>query len=273
MQVKALKTQLVKVNDNLIEIIKESIKENYAGQLPEQSVLLVTSKIISYCQGRVLIKNTVDKDGEHNKEEKHDLVKKEADLYLPSAYSKYDMMLAIKNHTLTVNAGIDESNALIEDADGQKRAAFVLWPEEIQNVASQIWQFLREEYQLKEVGVIITDSRTFPLRWGVLGMSLANCGFATLNKRIGDPDLFGRKILMVNVNVAEALAIAGTLEMGEVAEQTPLALITDCPMVHFMDQEPTIEELEKLKINLEDDVYGPLLSKVNWEKGGGGVKL
>jgi F420-0:gamma-glutamyl ligase len=44
-------------------------------------------------------------------------------------------MLTIKNSTLIVNAGIDESNAAI---NGQ--ACYVLWPEKIQETLNEVWQ-------------------------------------------------------------------------------------------------------------------------------------
>ena len=72
--------------------------------------------------------------------DKHDLVKSEADYYLPAHSSKYDLMLTIKDSVLAVNAGIDESNA-----DNR----YILWPENVQKVTNEIWEFLRKEYCLK----------------------------------------------------------------------------------------------------------------------------
>lgn len=269
MRTQALKSKVVRIGDDLLMVIEESLERNLQGVLAEKTVLLVTSKIISYCQGRVLPKQSAEDAG---KEEKHRLVRAEADWYLPAAYSKYDMMLTIKEQTLTVNAGIDESNAVIEDEQGRQQQAFVLWPQQLQETANEIWQFLRRRYGVQEVGVIITDSRSFPLRWGVVGMALVSCGFQSLNDQVGKEDLFGREIKMVKVNVAEALAVAATLEMGEVAEQTPLALVSDCPMVKFMSRPPTAAELAASKIALEDDIYGPLLTAVAWQQGGRGLQ-
>jgi F420-0:gamma-glutamyl ligase len=64
---------------------------------------------------------------------------------------------------------------------------------------------LRKKHQLKNFGVITTDSRSFPLRWGVVGTTIAYCGFKGLNNHIGQRCLFGRKMKMEQVNVAEAL--------------------------------------------------------------------
>jgi F420-0:gamma-glutamyl ligase len=64
----------------------------------------------------------------------------------------------------------------------------------------------------------------------------------------------------------DALAAASVFEMGEGAEQTPLAVITDLNKVEFQDRNPTQEELDFLKIDIEDDLYAPLLKSVEWKK-------
>jgi dihydrofolate synthase / folylpolyglutamate synthase len=251
MEIKPVKTDLVKVGDDLFEVISNNIKT-----LPEESVLVVTSKIISVCEGRLVKKKTEEKT------EKHDLVKKEADLYVDPHESKYDIMLTIKDNILAVNAGIDESNA---------NGHFILWPKDIQEKTNQIWKFLRNNYKLKKVGVIVTDSKTFPLKWGIVGTSIASCGFKGLFDYRGKKDLFGRVLKMSQINIAEALAVSAVFEMGEADEKMPLCVITRIPKIEFQDRVPTKQELEDLLINLKDDVYAPILTKAKWKKGGRGI--
>ncbi len=244
MQVHAVRTpQIVQAGDDLKSILRESI-----DSLPERSVVAITSKIVSLAQGRVVASNTV---------QKHDLIRQEADLYTEPTSSKYDIMLTVTDGHLCVNAGIDESNA----SEG-----YVLWPEDSQQVANEVWQFLREEYGVKELGVIITDSRTQPLYWGVIGATLAHCGFKALNTLIGTPDLYGREMRMTQESVYQALAVAAVFEMGEGAQQTPLAIISDIRQITFQNRPPTQEELAALHIELEDDVYAPILMKAEWKK-------
>ncbi|PIS09697.1 putative folate metabolism gamma-glutamate ligase [Candidatus Beckwithbacteria bacterium CG10_big_fil_rev_8_21_14_0_10_34_10] len=246
MKVTAIKTPIVKKNDNLLDIIRDSIKT-----IPENSVLVITSKIISYCQGRIV------KKALGGRNEKHSLVRQEADLYLEPSYSQYKMMLTIKNSTLAVNAGIDESNA----DDG-----YVLWPNRIQKTTNKIWRFLKKNYHLKKVGVIITDSKTIPLRWGVIGTAISHCGFKALYDYRGKEDLFGRKVKMSQANVVEGIAVSAVLEMGEVAEKNPLCLVQNIKRIKFQNRPPTKKELEDLKVSPKDDVFGPLLTSVDWVK-------
>lgn len=266
----AISTSIVSAHDDLLVIIDQAIAADsrLQGKLPEGSVLAISSKIISYCQGRLVRKTRSEAQGfskEEARAEKHTLVAKEADLYLDPHSSKYDLMLTIKNSTLAVNAGVDESNA---NLDGEE--CFVLWPEHVQETTNQVWRHCRSKYQIKNFGVIVTDSRSFPLRWGVVGTTLAYCGFKGLNNHIGEPDIFGREIHMVQVNAAEALGVSATFVMGEVGEITPLALMSELSKVQFVDREPEQEELAQNQISIEDDAYAPLLEHVAWHKGEGG---
>jgi F420-0:gamma-glutamyl ligase len=244
MKVTAYKTPLVKAGDDLFEIIAQSI-----STIPERSILVVASKIVSTCENRFVPKGT------GSREEKHALVKQEAEYYTDPRTSKYDVMLTIKGNWIFANAGIDESNA-----DDQ----YILWPKDPQQSVNEIWQFLRQHYGLKEVGVTMSDSASMPLNWGVTGHAIAHCGFNSLRSYIGKPDLFGRPMKMEQVNVKESVTVAATLEMGEGAEQTPLGLVENINDLEFVDHVPTPEELEAQKISPEDDIFAPILTKAEW---------
>lgn len=248
MKVIAFKTPVVHTNDALEPIIASVIQS-----IPEKSILVVTSKVVALAEGAVVEKKT------GTKEEKWEVVRQQSELYTDPNDSAFQLMLTVKDQVLAVNAGIDESNA-----DGK----YVLLPQNPYQSAQKIWEFVRQHYGVKEVGVIITDSKTFPLKWGVIGTYISYCGFKPLNNRIGEPDLFGHQMQMTQENVAESLAIAGNLVMGEVAECQPLALIEDVPMVQFQQAPPSSEEIASLNISLVDDAYAPILTKPDWKKGG-----
>lgn len=247
MRVRAIQTKKITSRDRDLY----TILDRYLSTLEERSVLAVTSKIVAICQGRMVEIERADKQA---------LIAREADYYLPPGTSRYGASLTIKGNLLTPMAGIDESNG-----DGY----YVLWPRAPQETANEIRAYLRDRFSCREVGVLLTDSRTTPLRWGVTGVALAHSGFLALNDYIGRGDLFGRPLRMTKVHVADGLAAAAVLVMGEGDEQTPLAVIDDLPFVAFQERDPTPEELEQLHIRMEDDLYGPLLAAVEWQKGRG----
>ncbi len=131
--------------------------------------------------------------------------------------------------------------------------------------------YLEERYSVRRLGVLIADSRVLPLRWGTTGVALGWSGFEGLRNYIGKPDIFGRKLKMTKANIADGLAAAAVLMMGEGREQTPLALIEGAPVV-FREKELTRKEIEATRIGIKDDLYAPLLTKVKWRKGGRGRK-
>ena len=246
MKITPIKTdKLLPTRQDLTSIIEAQITS-----LPEGSVLAVTAKIIALCQGRVVKIGEGDKDA---------LVRDEAEYYLSGSENRYGIPLTIKHNTLIAWSGIDESNG---------NGYYVLWPDDPQGVANELRRFLAERYRVNRVGVIITDSRTTPLRMGVTGVAIAHSGFAALNNYIGKPDLFGMTMKVTRVNVMVGLGAAAVLVMGEGDEQTPLAVVEDVPFVQFQPRDPTDEELAQLRIALDDDLFAPLLRAARWHKGG-----
>ncbi|MBI2113339.1 MAG: coenzyme F420-0:L-glutamate ligase [Candidatus Wildermuthbacteria bacterium] len=227
------------------------ILDEFLPPLQENTVVAVTSKIVSICEGRI-VKN---KPGLKDR-----LIIREAEKYLPRTSSKYDVVLTIKKGAINFSSGIDESNG---------KGYLILWPRDPQQSANKIRAHLQKKHNVKNLGVIITDTASVPLRWGQRGVFvLAYSGFAPLNSYIGKPDIFGRKLKMTSSSIADALGTASVLVMGEGKEQTPLAVIEDIPFARFQKNNPTKQELEKLNMPLEDDLYEPLLTSVKWQKGG-----
>jgi len=224
--------------------------DSYLPALREKDIVVITSKIISICQGRVL-KN----DG---KVDKYELIRQEADAVIEDEKLKrIGVMLTIKDDILIPNAGMDESNG---------NGYFIFWPKDIYQTAADIWQHLRKKHNLKHLGVIISDSHTTPLRWGTTGMGLAWCGFAALKDYIGKPDIFDRKLRVTKANMLDGLACAAVVTMGEGNEQTPLAVINDIPFIAFQDRPPTQKEIASLRISLAEDIFSPLLTTMSWKQ-------
>jgi dihydrofolate synthase / folylpolyglutamate synthase len=227
-----------------------AIVDRYVSELPERSVLAITSKIVAICEGRVRAMDDVDK---------RTLIAEEAERYL-APDPRWGVSLTIKHDMLIATAGIDESNA-----DGH----YVLWPSDAQRSADVLREHLTHRFGRQALGVVITDSRTTPLRLGVTGVALAHSGFRALNDYVGQRDLFGRALRMTKVNVMDALATSAVLVMGEGSESTPMAVLEELPFVTFQPRPPSAAELQELRIALEDDLYAPLLTCVDWQRGRG----
>lgn len=230
MRVEAIHTDVFSQGDNLIEFIINSA----SGKLKEQSVLAITSKIVSVSEDRTVNKEEVDKKR---------LIRKESEHYLGEI--GYGCHLTIKHGLLVPSAGIDESNSI----DNK----YILYPKDPFFSAEKICKAIKQKFSLSDFAVIITDSRTFPLRKGVIGVALAYSGFEAVKSLIGKEDLFSRPLRITAINLVDALAASSVLLMGEGAEQCPLAVIYDVPLV-FTNK----TDQKELNISIEDDLYSPL---------------
>lgn len=245
MQITPIKTNVVKPGTiTLLQLVDSAVAECAEG-----SVLAITSKIVSLCEGRVVPRDGTDLTK---------LVMQESDYYLPAELMGHGYYLSIANNTLTPMAGIDESNG-----DGN----YVLWPTDCQATANLVRAHLAQRFGLQKVGVVITDSDCQPLRWGTTGVALAHSGFRALRDYRGNPDLFGRPYAVTQASISGGLAAAAVLAMGEGNEKTPLCLLSDLPFVVFEPNDPTEAELAGLRIDRHEDLFGPLLNAVKWEQG------
>jgi F420-0:gamma-glutamyl ligase len=235
------KTPPVVPGDALFDVLDAAIPT-----LDERSVVAVSSKIVAICEGSVVPMETGDKDA---------LVRQQAERYL-APDNMYHVSLTVKNNMLIANAGIDESNG---------NGNYVLWPQVPQESANAIRRHLQQRLALDDVGVVIVDSKITPLRWGTTGIALSHSGFATLNDYVAQADIFGRPFAFEKANVSDGLAAAAVLVMGEGAECTPIAVITDLPFVKFRRRDPTQEELDQQSIPIDEDLYHDLLTLANWQ--------
>jgi putative folate metabolism gamma-glutamate ligase len=223
--------------------------DKYIKSLKEESVVAFTSKVISLCEGSVVKIGTVDKN---------ELIRQESELYIPSVLKKNALGLTMKNNILIPGAGIDESNSA---------GYYTLWPKNPQKTANSLRNYLKKKFSLNKIGVLITDSRIVPLRWGTLGVAIAHSGFLAMKNYIGTPDLFGKTLEVSTSNIADALATAAVLVMGEGSEQTPIAIASGLKFVDFRKSNPSKAELSKLHVGLKDPMYEPFFKNVNWKKG------
>jgi len=139
-----------------------------------------------------------------------------------------------------------------------KSGGLILWPEKIYEEAEKLKKILLKHHKIKKLGILITDSRIFPLRSGVVGVALGYSGFFGIKSYVGKKDIFGRKFKFEKVNIPDSLSSAAILVMGEGKEKCPLAVIENAP-VEFTDKKINKKELQ---IKPENDVYRVLFENL-----------
>jgi len=231
MQITPIKTRIFQENEDLFLFVLKYIKK-----IKEGSILVVTSKIVALAEGRTVVYE--------NEKQKDALIKKESDLLIKTKI----VWLSFKDGTVMANAGIDESNA---------RGKLIFLPKDSFTSAEILRQKLIRHFNLKKLGILITDSRLLPFRAGAVGMAVGYAGFKGVRNYIGKKDIFGRTLKMSSTDVADSLATSAVLCMGEGKEQKPLVLITDVP-VEFMNK----INRKELKIDPKKDLYLPLFGSI-----------
>ncbi|MES3032272.1 MAG: coenzyme F420-0:L-glutamate ligase [Patescibacteria group bacterium] len=231
MQVQAIKTRIFRENEDLASFVIGHIKK-----ISEKSILVITSKIVSLAEGRVVEYK--------NEKQKNKIIEAESELAIKTKLA----WLSIKDGMVMANAGIDESNA---------KGKLILLPKDSFASAELIRKKLKKIFKIKNLGVVISDSRVFPLRAGVVGVALGYAGFEGIRNYVGQKDIFGRVLKMSKTNIADSLATSGVLCMGEGREQQPLAIIENAPVLFG-------EKVNKkeLIISPKEDLYLPLLGSI-----------
>ncbi len=232
MKIKAIRTRVFKPRENILSFL-----DDYITKVDEKDIIVVTSKIVALSEGR-----QAEKTDEDAKEK---LIKSESEFCLRTKYVFY---LTIKDGAVMANAGIDESNA---------NGGLILLPGDSFRAAAKIRKYFKEKYGLNNLGVIITDSRCLPLRTGITGVALGYAGIKGLKDYRKKLDIFNRPLKYSRVNVADSLATAAVLCMGEGNEQQPLAIISGAP-AEYSDK----VNRNELKIDIKKDLYRPMFEKI-----------
>jgi dihydrofolate synthase / folylpolyglutamate synthase len=227
MQYIPIKTRIFQPpQDDLFAVLGESLVD-----VREGDVVAVSSKVVSIHEGSCVRVGGVDKKM---------LVEREAELSIPRSY--WSSPLTVKHNAFIGTAGIDESNA-----DGH----YILLPQNPFVSAKNIHEYLAKRFQINNIGVIISDSHSSPLRRGAMGVAIGWWGFTPIINHVGKPDLFGREFRIEVSNIADAIAAGAGLVMGETDECQPIVVVRGVPNVTFTD----VDTKDELFVKFEDDTF------------------
>lgn len=218
---------LIKSGDNLAAIIFAGLEE--AGlTLKNGDILVIAQKIISKSEGRFVDLSTIDPSYDAIELAKKvgkdprvvELILRESNEVIRARNG-----VIIVEHRLgflCANAGIDHSNV---SPDGN---TLLLLPIDPDASAKSLKQGL--ETGIKgDVGVLIIDSHGRPWRMGTVGVAIGIAGIPGLVDMRGTDDLFGNKLRATEVGVADELAAAASLLMGQADEGLPVIHVRGFP--------------------------------------------
>jgi coenzyme F420-0:L-glutamate ligase/coenzyme F420-1:gamma-L-glutamate ligase len=120
----------------------------------------------------------------------------------------------------SANAGIDRSN--VPQKEGAETV--LLLPEDPDRSAVRIQKRIASECGVR-IGVVITDSHGRPFRLGTVGVAIGVAGIPALWDQRGEQDLYGYALQHTDVAVADEIAAAAGLLMGQAGQGLPAVIL------------------------------------------------
>jgi coenzyme F420-0:L-glutamate ligase/coenzyme F420-1:gamma-L-glutamate ligase len=193
--------------DRLADVIADACRQPPNAPLHAGDVLVVTQKIVSKAEGRLVPIDADDPLGHKG------LVEEEAVRVLRR---RGDLVITETRHGFVcANSGVDLSNV--------ERGYAALLPIDSDRSARRIRDGLRARLAI-EVGVIVSDTFGRPWRKGLTDVAIGVAGIAAVVDLRGTDDALGRTMQVTEVAVADELASAAELVMGKSAG-IPVAVI------------------------------------------------
>lgn len=237
---------LIRRGDNLADIVLNALQES-AISLEGNDILVFAQKIISKAEGRAVNLATINPSQraiELAKQTEKDSRVVELILQESNEVLRTRIGAIIVEHKLgfvCANAGIDHSN--VAGAGDSAEEWVLLLPQNPDRSAEKLRDEVRSKTG-KRVGILIIDSHGRAWRNGTVGVAIGIAGIPGLEDLRGTPDLFGYKLQVTQVGVADELAAAASLVMGQAAEGTPVVHVRGFP---YPMRESSLKEIIRPK--------------------------
>lgn len=225
------KIPLIRHGDNLADILVSSLQASDI-KLEDDDILVLAQKIVSKAEGRMV--NLADVTPSERAKELAAKTEKDARV-VELMLQESNEVLRVRVGTIIVehklgfvcaNAGIDHSN--VAGVGTPEQEYVLLLPENPDASALAIRKRL-EAGSGKRLGVMIIDSHGRAWRVGTVGMCIGLSGLPAVLDERGWKDLFGYTLRITIVGVADELAAAASLLMGQAAEGTPIVHVRGFP--------------------------------------------
>jgi coenzyme F420-0:L-glutamate ligase / coenzyme F420-1:gamma-L-glutamate ligase len=241
---------LIQNGDDLASLLLDSMRR-IGIAMQDGDALVLAQKIVSKAEGRIVSLHTVQPTeravalGRTTGKDPRfvELVLRESREVIRACPG-----LLVTEHRhgfICANAGIDRSN--VGPQVGNEEQVLLL-PEN----PDASCQSLRRELEArtkKRIGVLINDSHGRAWRKGTVGVALGSSGLPALQDMRGTPDLFAYSLQSTEIGVADELAAAASLIMGQAGEGFPAVHVRGFP---YALREGTADELFRPK---EQDVF------------------
>jgi coenzyme F420-0:L-glutamate ligase/coenzyme F420-1:gamma-L-glutamate ligase len=213
---------IIKEEDDLAELICSNA-EKRGIRIEDGDIMVITHVVVSRAEGNVVNLATIE-PSEFAKSLGQRLNKDPALVEVVLRQSKSivrmgngNIITETKLGFVCANAGVDRSNV-----PGERNV--VLLPVNPDRSAQRIRKKIRK-ITGRDVAVIISDTNGRPLRDGQVNVAIGVAGIEPIRSRIGEKDLFGYVLRVKRIAIADELASAAELVIGQADEGVPVAII------------------------------------------------
>ena len=226
---------LIQPGDDLAGVILAALEQTGIA-LQDGDILVLAQKIVSKSEGRLA--NLAEITPSPRALELARLAEKDPRLVELILSESREVLRArpgsiIVEHRLgfiCASAGIDHSN--VQGPGGGESGSpddwMLLLPAD-PDASAQALRLRLEAASGAWLGVLIIDSHGRAWRLGTVGVAIGLAGLPGLEDLRGQPDLFGYQLRITQVGVADELAAAASLLMGQAAEGTPVVHVRGFP--------------------------------------------
>ncbi len=213
---------VIKTGDNLAELICRAA-EKQGTPIKDNDIIVVTHVVVSRAEGRIVnLEEIVPSPFAKSFAEIYDKDPAMVEIVLREAKGIRRMMdgkiiTETKHGFVCANSGVDKSNV-----PGDNYVA--LLPQDPDASAERIRKEIRR-LTGRDVAVIISDTHGRPLREGEINVAIGVAGLKPIRDRRGEKDLFGYVLRVKQTAVADELASAAELVIGQADEGVPVAII------------------------------------------------
>lgn len=237
---------LIRQDDNLADIVVHSLSANQV-ELQDNDIIVLAQKIVSKAEGRLVnlasvtpSQPAIELAAKTEKDPRVvELILRESNEVIRSRVGA--IIVEHKLGFVCANAGIDHSNVAGEGNQGEEYV--LLLPQDPDRSARQFRDAIQRKTG-KSIGVMIIDSHGRAWRNGTVGLCIGLSGIPALIDERGWKDLFGYTLKITVVGVADELAAAASLMMGQAAEGTPAVHVRGFP---YKLTEGSLQELIRPK--------------------------
>jgi coenzyme F420-0:L-glutamate ligase/coenzyme F420-1:gamma-L-glutamate ligase len=239
---------LVKSGDDLAKLIVETAKREDVA-VDNGDIVVVAQKVVSKATSRVLRLRATKPS--HRAEEVAHITSKDSrfvELVLQEAKrivkaSPGTFIVENAHELVCINAGIDKSNVAGRDS-------YALLPENPDEAARKIRDQIMRLIG-KKVAVIIGDTYSRPFRRGQVEFAIGLAGVDPFRDYRGKRDLYGYVLKVKNVALADEIASAAELVMGQGDEGIPVAIVKKVRRAEL----DGVFSARSLNISREEDLF------------------